>query len=192
MKIKSNTILFIALLVGSSIPIGIDRIYAQTENQTNTNDFNLLSQTPFTIYFTQSGGWFGQFIHKMFDSHSLQVMEIPSTASGPIFKSVSDQEYLSLIEYIFDTTNMEFFKLPSPPIAECFDCIRTFLTITAPTIQGTISNTVFYNDISEADPIVREIANRIIDMPSDDMSGTNDTSQLTTFIPPLHNGTTTQ
>jgi len=56
MKIKHNTVLFvIPLLVGLSIPMGIDRIYAQAENQTNTNDFNLMSQTPFTIYFTQSG-----------------------------------------------------------------------------------------------------------------------------------------
>jgi hypothetical protein len=155
----------ITFVLCSSVLVSANNSEAQTNNsqvqsnQTSLESINLGSFTPVTIYLTQAGGLFPGYEHTMFDSNSMQKMKILSHNSQPIFETVSETEYNQIVDYLVNTTNLEFFspEYTSSPFQPCPDCISTFLTIVMPTFGGTLSNTVYYNSDEEVPQLVRNI-----------------------------------
>lgn len=118
--------------------------FAQVTNQTQDipTQLNLGSNTPVVGYKTESGGFAGMYKHVTFDSKSMQVMEVDLN-SPPEFNVVSNSTFDKFIQTLM---NSNFFQIESPSPTNCADCINYIITIAVPTVQGTLANTVAFDD----------------------------------------------
>ncbi|MGD1836469.1 MAG: hypothetical protein ACPKPY_00240 [Nitrososphaeraceae archaeon] len=119
--------------------------FAQTQNgnQDLSKELNLGSFTPIVGYKTESGGKIGMFKHVMFDSNSMQMLEVNSNIP-PVFNVVSNSTLNKFIDIIM---NSNFFTIESPEPSNCQDCFDYLITISVPTSQGTMSNTVIFDSL---------------------------------------------
>ena len=123
-------------------------VYAQNQTQksdvvTGIDRINIEDFTPVVGYKTESGGFPGKFSHMMFDTNTRKVISMTNESSI----EVSAIGGFGLQQFLNKVMNSNFFTMTSPPPSECADCINYIITITIPTTQGSLSNTLSFDSV---------------------------------------------
>jgi hypothetical protein len=143
MNNKIMLLIAIISIIGISTSIlQQNTVYAQT-NTTENAAVNLGSFTPVVGYLSQSGGFIPINSHIMFDSESMNKLEV--SGNDVTNTPINNETLNKFIEKVGSETNFRFFEIESPMPSTCIDCYEYILTITIPTFAGTKSNSVAFD-----------------------------------------------
>src|SRR5215210_2943785 len=95
---------------------------------------------------------------RCFFSHPMQKIKM-ETNQPPVITSINRNDFDNFIDFLEDDAS--FFNMESPkPPQICTGCLNIWITISAPTNRGTISNTVYYFARDEHLPVyIQELIN---------------------------------